>query len=212
MTSSEPVAARPRVPGQAVKGWSSAVAPIVKPPVSFFEFAVTITGMPQRVDSATSFIALIQVAIRAPVGSSRMMKWRMCSAVIISVVPSKGMPALVWGSSLIGRYCSSSAPSWLVKSLVGWEMPIGRELMTIRPSFSSGDMRATRSAARSTGLSRQSSNGVSSPSPSRSRKRRPSTSRIFLTRLDSVIWAGMGAPGLVRDGSVRAGRRAGISR
>ena len=184
------------MPGHCANGWSSGVPPILKPPASFFEFAATITGMPQRVSSATSFIALIQVAIREPVGSSRMMKCRMCMPRIISVVPWKGMPALVCGSTLIGRCCSSSTPSWLVSSLLCCEMPIGRELMTVSPSFSSGDMRETRSAARSAGERRQSSNGVSCPSPSRSRNSSPSTSMISLTLLergaccviDDLLW------------------------
>ena len=111
MTSSDPVAARPSVPGHWVNGRSSGVAPILNPPASFLEFAATMTGMPYRVSSAISFIALIQVAIRDPVGSSRMMKWRTCMPRIISVVPWKGMPALVCGSSLSGRCCSSTAPS-----------------------------------------------------------------------------------------------------
>ena len=99
------------MPGHWVKSRSAGVEPILKPPSSFLELAATITGIPRRVPSATSFIAFTQVAMVDPAGVSRMMKCRMCRSVICWVVPSYGSPAVLCGSFLIRWYCSSRAPS-----------------------------------------------------------------------------------------------------
>ena len=120
-----------------------------------------------------------------------MMKCRMCSSVICWVVPSYGSPAVLCGSFLIRWYCSSRAPSWLVSSLSGWEIPIVRELITISPIFSSGDIRATRSAARSAGLNRQSSYGSRTPLAFRSRNCSPSRSMTGFTRAAMVTWSAL---------------------
>ena len=129
-----------------------------------------------------------------------MMKCRMCRSVICSVVPSYGSPAVLCGSFLTRWYCSSSAPSWLVSSLSGWEMPIVRALITISPIFSSGDIRATRSAARWAGVSRQSSYGSTTPLAFRSRKARPSASMTGFTRAAMSICFTMGLSCFLRIG------------
>src|SRR5690625_6688225 len=96
--------------------------------------------MPSRVVSATSFIALIQVAMRAPVGSSRMMKCRMCLEVIISLVPSKGIISLVCGSSLIGdRKSTRLNSSHVASSYAVFCLKKKTTSAAFRPSVTSGD-------------------------------------------------------------------------
>ena len=185
------MAASPSVPGHCVKSWSFGVDPSLKPPSSFLELAATSTGIPSRVPSATSFIALIQVAMSDPRGVSRMMKCRMCSSAICCVVPSIGRPEVLCGSLWTSLYCSSRAPPWLVSSGSGWEMPIVREQITIRPIFSSGVIRETRSAARSAALNRQSSYGSRTPLPFRSRNCSPWRSRTGFTRAAMVTWSAL---------------------
>jgi hypothetical protein len=103
---------------------------------------------------------------------------------------------------------------------VGLRDAIVREQMTIRPIFSFGVIRETRSAARSAALNRQSSYGSRTPLSLRSRNRSPSSSRTGFTRAPIITcsvlsasatlapyraWCGRlpGAPLAAADGSSR---------
>ncbi len=98
---------------------------------------LTVTGIPCGVDSASSCSRLLQRAACRAVGISCTLKWFMALPTTTSVVPDFEIAP---GSS----FSSPSAPT----SITVWNM---------RPAFSARLRRPTRSAVRSSGVSRGSS-------------------------------------------------------
>jgi hypothetical protein len=97
------------------------------------------------------------------------------------------MKKRTWSFSIAGRMPSTFQSPRKLPSAVGGVPCI------IIPTFSRSVMRETRSLARASGESRQSSYGSRLPSPERSWKRSPSTVIAGLARAPMSGWAGLAA-------------------
>ncbi len=169
----------PIVAGNVEKMPTASFMPKTSSPFSLRELDAARHGMPNRVPSATSFMALFQAASFEGGRLSRRMKWRRCSRSIASVVGSTSRVAKMLVPASIVR--SSRTPPCDVSPPSGTAKPVNRVLMSMSPTFSSSVMRPTRSAARSAGARRQSSWASRRPLPFRSLKLSPSASiRLFV--------------------------------